>query len=71
MKLELNLKTESERLRHTSDALTRGNKEFDQLKRTIKKKQELQIPLRAAAGLESQNLTSKPSLPRTSQRGVH
>ena len=33
------LKAESERLRHTTDALTRSNKEFDQLKRTIKKKQ--------------------------------
>ena len=39
VELELSLKGESESLRHTMDELTRSNKEFDQLKRNIKKKQ--------------------------------
>jgi len=55
VELELSLKGESESLRHTMDELTRSNKEFDQLKRTIKKKQGIvDSSLALQPGLESQ-----------------
>ena len=55
VELELALKGESESLRHTMDELTRSNKEFDQLKRTIKKKQGIvDSSLALQPGLESQ-----------------
>ena len=51
----MSLKGESESLRHTMDELTRSNKEFDQLKRTIKKKQGIvDSAIALQPGLETQ-----------------
>ena len=55
VELELLLKSESEGLRHTMDELSRSNKEFDLLKRTIKKKQGIvDSALALQPGLETQ-----------------